>query len=342
MTLPSYHPAAPNGAFVEDSIAPTDRAPRGGRIARALSTLLLLGGLVLVCDLGAVLLWQEPVSALYARIQQQQLSGQLAHREDTRPTTGVARALAALPNDTQRIAYLARSLRRTAPRGAAVGRILIPSLGASFVLVNGATTNALKEGPGIYSQTAFPGTPRRTTAIAGHRTTYLAPFRHVDKLKPGQTIHIQMPYGNFTYAVQMTRIVLPTDLGVIKSVGYQRLVLSACDPPFSATKRIIIFARLIRAAVRGPDFPGAATAATIGESTPGVLTLGLIAAAILILAPLALYTLASRLWRRLRARRRRASGPAEPRGPAGGRGKGRRGAARRERRGREAAPVGRA
>jgi sortase A len=284
------------------------RRSGGGRLIGLVSTLLVFGGLVLVSDLAAVLAWQEPISALYARIQQQHLSGQLARREASRPTTAEARALAGLPSDSQRIALLARQLKASAPRGAAVGRILIPSLGASFVLVNGATTNALKEGPGIYSQTPFPGTPGATTAIAGHRTTYLAPFRHVDKLKPGQTIHIQMPYGNFTYAVQMTRIVLPTDLGVIRSVGYQRLVLSACDPPFSASKRIIIFARLIRHAVRGPDFPGAAASATVGQSTPGVVVLALIAGGILLVVPLILYTLGARLWRALarrRARRRR-------------------------------------
>jgi sortase A len=272
-----------------------------------LSTLLLLGGLVLVCDLCAIVVWQEPLSALYARIQQQQLAGQLAHKEAAAPSPGEVQTLAHLRDDGQRIALLASQLKRATPRGGAVGRILIPSLGASFVLVNGATTDSLKEGPGIYSQTAFPGTPGRTTAIAGHRTTYLAPFRHIDKLRPGQTIHIQMPYGNFTYAVQMTRIVLPTDVGVIKSVGYQRLVLSACDPPFSATKRIIVFARLIRHAVRGPDFPGAVSAA-IGESTPGVAELALIAAGVLLAMPLALYLLGTRLWRRLAARRRSAAG----------------------------------
>jgi sortase A len=272
-----------------------------------LSTLLVLGGLVLVCDLVAVVVWQEPISALYARVQQQHLAGQLAREEASRPTSTEAHTLARLHSDRQRIALLASQLKRTAPHGAAVGRILMPSLGASFVLVNGATTNALKEGPGIYSQTSFPGTPGRTTAIAGHRTTYLAPFRHVDQLKPGQTIHIQMPYANLTYAVQMTRIVLPTDLGVIKSVGYQRLVLSACDPPFSASKRIIIFARLIRAAGRGPDFPRAPASTTIRQSTPGVATLALITAGILILLPLALYTLASRAWRRFSRRRSRTA-----------------------------------
>ncbi|MEA2371898.1 MAG: sortase [Solirubrobacteraceae bacterium] len=268
-----------------------------GRFVHILSTFLVIGGLILVCDIAAIAVWQEPISALYARIQQQHLADQLAHQESSRPTTTEARRLAGLRDDTQRIALLARELRKTAARGSAVGRILIPSLGASFVLVNGATTNALKKGPGIYSQTSFPGTPGATTAVAGHRTTYLAPFRHVDKLRPGDTIHVQMPYANFTYAVQMTRIVAPTDFGVIKSVGYQRLVLSACDPPFSAAKRIIIFARLIRHAVRGPDFPAAKASTTIGQSTPGAPLLVLIAIGILIVAPLGLYALGTRLWR---------------------------------------------
>lgn len=285
MTRSNYHFGGGRGRF------------RGGRLIGILSTLLVASGLIVVCDIAAVAVWQEPISALYARIQQQNLAGQLAHQEASRPTTTEARTLAGLPDDTQRIALLAAQLRRTAPRGAAVGRILIPSLGAGFVLVNGATTNALKKGPGIYSQTTFPGTPGRTTAIAGHRTTYLAPFRHVDKLRPGDTIHVQMPYANFTYAFQMTRIVVPTDFGVIKSVGYQRLVLSACDPPFSAAKRIIIFARLIRHAVRGPDFPAARPSATIGQTTPGILLLALIAVGILIAAPLGLYVLGTRLWR---------------------------------------------
>jgi sortase A len=314
-----------SGALAADPVgrrrsgAASGRRPGGGaRLVRVLSNLLVLGGLVLVCDLLAVIAWQEPISALYARVQQQHLAGQLARQEASRPTTAEARTLAGLHDNSQRTAVLARQLKQTAPRGAAVGRILIPSLGASFVLVNGATTNSLKEGPGIYSQTPFPGTPGRTTAIAGHRTTYLAPFRHVDLLKPGQTIHIQMPYGNFTYAVQMTRVVAPTDLGVIRSVGYQRLVLSACDPPFSASKRIIIFARLIRHAVRGPDFPGSAASATIGQSTPGVVVLALIAVGILVVAPLLLYTLGARVWRRFRRRSRRRSRGGDRRGPAAG------------------------
>ncbi len=81
-------------------------------------------------------------------------------------------------------------------------------------------------------------------AIAGHRTTYLAPFRHIDALKSGDRISLKMPYGLFTYVVQYRKIVLPTALWVTKNVGYDRLVLSACNPLYSAAQRIIVFARL--------------------------------------------------------------------------------------------------
>ena len=80
-------------------------------------------------------------------------------------------------------------------------------------------------GPGIYDQVPFPGAPG-TTAIAGHRTTYLAPFRHIDRLKRGDAITIEMPYGRFSYEVEKRRIVAPTEVSVVKRVGFDRLVLS--------------------------------------------------------------------------------------------------------------------
>jgi len=124
-----------------------------------------------------------------------------------------------------------------------VGRIRVPHIGASFVVVKGTSTSDLHGGPGIYPQTRFPGVPG-TTAIAGHRTTYLAPFRHIDALRRGDVIVLDMPYGRFTYTVEGHRIVGPTDLGVIDPVGYDRLVLSACTPLYSAAQRIVVFARL--------------------------------------------------------------------------------------------------
>jgi sortase A len=277
--------------------APGERTPAGAAI-RLVSTLLLLFGLALVSDVGAIVVWQEPVSALYARIQQNRLAGQVAREETVAPSASEAQQLEHLRTNRAREALLAQTLKRTAPRGAGVGRLNIPSLGVGYLLVNGADTESLKKGPGIYSQTPFPGAPG-TTAVAGHRTTYLAPFRNVDRLKPGQTIVVQMPYGEFTYAVEKTRIVAPTDFSVIRPVGYQRLVLSACDPPFSAAKRIIIFARLVHTTVRGKAFKRAAVSAPIKTTGPSAVLLGLIAVFVLVVVPLVVFGVVGRLTRRL-------------------------------------------
>ncbi len=86
----------------------------------------------------------------------------------------------------------------------------------------------------------------KTVAIAGHRTTYLAPFRHIDSMKKGDKITLKMPYGPFISSVDKTEIVDPSDVGVIHGTGYERLVLSACNPLYSATERFIVFAKLVR------------------------------------------------------------------------------------------------
>ena len=99
----------------------------------------------------------------------------------------------------------------------------------NFVLVGGTDAASLRKGPGIYDDVPFPGASG-TTAIAGHRTTYRAPFRHIDKLLRGDVIVVEMPYGRFTYAVQKTRIVPPNRLSVLRRVVCDRLVLSACHP----------------------------------------------------------------------------------------------------------------
>ena len=153
------------------------------------------------------------------------------------------RALGALRTMDQRISFLARREQRQVTTGAAIGRIVIKKIGASFDIVQGTDTASLEKGPGHYPGTAFPGLGQ-TVAIAGHRTTYLAPFRHIDSLAPGDRIVVKMPYGRFTYVVQYHKIVLPTALWVINNVGYDRLVLSACNPLYSAAQRIIVFARL--------------------------------------------------------------------------------------------------
>jgi len=213
------------------------------RALRAISTVLIIAGVLMIADAGITLAWQEPVSALLARIEQNKLSGQLNRIEQRGPTPVQRRVLAALPTQERRIEFLAREARRTAHTGDPIGRIAIPKIGADFVVVQGTDTASLRKGPGHYPETTFPGLPG-TVAIAGHRTTYLAPFRHVDELKRGDRIVLTMPYARFTYRVQRTQIVDPNAHWVTRDVGYQRLVLSACHPLYSAAHRIIVFARL--------------------------------------------------------------------------------------------------
>ncbi len=211
-----------------------------------LSIVLILAGALVLIDAGVTLVWQEPLSALYAKFRQDSLSGTLRAAEQATPTLIERRALASLPDERRRIAFLASELQRRAGDGSPVGRIEIPRIGASYVVVKGTDTSDLESGPGIYSETSFPGVAG-TTAIAGHRTTYLAPFRHIDSLRQGSRILLNMPYAHFIYTVTGERVVAPTDVSAaVGEVGYSRLVLSACTPLFSAAKRLLVFARLTR------------------------------------------------------------------------------------------------
>jgi sortase A len=110
-------------------------------------------------------------------------------------------------------------------------------------VVRGTDPADLREGPGLIAGSPLPG-QGGTTAIAGHRTTYGAPFRSLDALRRGDAIALRLPYGTFRYAVESWRIVQPGDLSVLRRVGHDRLVLSACHPLFSAARRIVVFARL--------------------------------------------------------------------------------------------------
>ncbi|HEY5261805.1 MAG TPA: sortase [Solirubrobacteraceae bacterium] len=242
---------------------PPSRRRRRPRMPTMLASLLIAVGALLLIDAGVTLVWQEPITALLAQIKQESLGADLRTLDHTQPTTAAQLALTHLHEERRRIAYLASELQRHSKDGSAVGFIRIPKIGADFVVVKGTGTSELESGPGIYSETNFPGIPGGTTAVAGHRTTYLAPFRHIDELHPGQSIVLEMPYARFAYRVVGSRTVLPTDVSVIKPVDYARLVLSSCTPPFSATHRLIVFARLQTAVPLGAArLPGGATRLT--------------------------------------------------------------------------------
>ncbi|HWF72041.1 MAG TPA: class E sortase [Solirubrobacteraceae bacterium] len=213
------------------------------RLVRAISSVLILSGILLVADAGVTLLWQEPVTAVIALVKRGEINKQLVDR----PLTLSAldnRVLAGITKTSGRIAFYARLYARRASTGQQIGTIEFPKLHASYGVVQGTDTASLEEGPGHYPATAFPGVPGDTVAIAGHRTTYLAPFRYLNEVQPGDLIVVTMPYAKFTYRVERQQIVTPTSLWITANKGYQRLVLSACNPLYSASQRIAVFARL--------------------------------------------------------------------------------------------------
>jgi sortase A len=240
---------------------PRERRSASARALRALAVLLIALGSLVLLDVLITLVWQEPVSALIASIKQGGLREDLSKAERATPTAAERHALASISDERARIAFLARELERHTGNGAAVGRIVIPRVGADYVVVKGTDTADLMSGPGIYSETRFPGIAG-TTAIAGHRTTYLAPFREINFLKPGNHILLYMPYAHFIYTVIGQRVVEPTDVrAATAQLGYSRLVLSACTPVFTAEKRLLVYARLTRTIPVGAArrLPGGAT-----------------------------------------------------------------------------------
>jgi sortase A len=214
------------------------------RVLRPLSAVLIAVGVLLVADAILTVLWQEPVSAVIASRNQHRLDGEL-RQLTVLPSPAELKVLQDLPTTQERVAYAARRLRQSSQLGDPLGKIVMPSIDKDYVMVSGDDPSDLRKGPGVYPDRSLPG-EGATTAVAGHRTTYLAPFRDIDQLDPGDRIELRMPYATFTYAVQGTKIVKPTDLGVVKDVGYDRLVLTACHPLYSAAERIVVSARLIR------------------------------------------------------------------------------------------------
>ncbi len=225
------------------------RPSRRRRVLRTLSTAFIVAGLLLVADAAATVLWQEPVTWYLSGRTQAGLGDDLEKLEAQGPTQVERRALSSLRSDDRRLPFLARSLQRRAEPGQAVGLVQIPAIGLSVVVVAGSQPEDLRKGPGFYDDIGLPGVPG-TAAIAGHRTTYGAPFRRVDDLRRGDEIRVRMPYATFTYEVERTQIVEPSETWVLDRRRFDRLVLTACHPLFSAAQRIVVFARLERTRAR--------------------------------------------------------------------------------------------
>jgi len=196
-------------------------------------------------------IWQEPVSAVYTSNEQAKLEGELEDLESAERERERSRAARERRRESgrrrkvarRRLSDRAKDLRGYVDQGEPLGRLSIGKLDVKDFFVSGTGDESLRKGPSHYLQTGLPG-ERRTVGIAGHRTTYSAPFRNVDDLDRGDEIVVRMPYGRFAYGVEKVQIVQPEQVDVLDSKGYERLVLTACHPLYSAAQRIVVFARL--------------------------------------------------------------------------------------------------
>jgi sortase A len=128
--------------------------------------------------------------------------------------------------------------------GEAVARLVIPRIGVDKIVVEGVDRRDLQKGPGHYPDTPLPGQPGNAS-IAGHRTTYGAPFHRVDELVAGDEILVTTLQGSFRYEVVEQQIVSPSDVHVVEDQGDDRLTLTSCHPKYSARQRIVVTAALV-------------------------------------------------------------------------------------------------
>jgi sortase A len=220
-------------------------------------------GLLVVAWAGVTIAWGDPVTSLYTRHEQHALSGRLdklerrwAAKPETSSSPAAAPSSKPQPDLGELLERSAVRFDRKLQEGQGIGRILVPRLGLHMVVVEGTSTDDLKKGPGHYNAasgvaTKLPGMGG-VVAIAGHRTTYSHPFRHINELTSGDNIYLQMPYGTFRYRVYFHKVVSNADWSILRSRSYEKLVLSACHPLYSATHRWVVFARLQGAARANP------------------------------------------------------------------------------------------
>lgn len=208
-------------------------------LARVVGTLMIVAGLGTLVWAFTVWKWQDPFTAVLNRQDQRALSQSLERRFETFASR--AKPVSS-PTLRKTLTRNATRWRLELKRGEAVGRLRVPRLDLDAVIVNGTDTETLKRGPGRYLGSAVPG-EGELVYVAGHRTTYGAPFSQIDKLRNGDRVYVDLPYATIGYRITGYRIVAATQLSVLKSKGYEQLALQACHPRFFATQRYIAYAK---------------------------------------------------------------------------------------------------
>ncbi len=211
---------------------------------------MAVAGLAMLAWVLVVWRWQDPFTALYTHWKQHQLSQSYERRFAGYRPAQLHPNGASVSATTKTIAREARLYRAGSEPGQAIGRIRVPRLHVNMILVNGTDHASLTKGPGRDRRTYMPG-EGQLVYIAGHRTTYLAPFAHIERLRSGDAVTLEVPYATFRYRVFKHRIVDAHDLSVLRSRGREVVELQACHPRFFASERYIAYAHLMRVEPRG-------------------------------------------------------------------------------------------
>jgi sortase A len=219
------------------------------RAIRMIGTAMAAGGVLVLLWVVVVWRWQDPFTGLYTRWKQHGLEQSYERRAARFPEPRLKKG-ASLASNAAAIRRQARRYRLSVRRGEAIGRLRVPRLGLSMVLVDGTDGGTLKKGPGLDRRTYMPG-EGQLIYIAGHRTTYLAPFAHIERMRPGDAVTVEVPYATFRYRVFRERIVRADNLAVLRSHGREVVELQACHPRFFASQRYLVYARLAEIEPRG-------------------------------------------------------------------------------------------
>ena len=219
-----------------------------------LGTLLLVIGIGVLAWTSTVYLWKDPFTTAYTAYEQRRLEANLNSQFESWKPKARAEPVArpAKPKPKSRhddVSGDAKRFRLASDDGDAIARLRVPRLGLSLIVVNGTSSSDLRRGPGRHTETFMPG-EGKLVYVAGHRTTYGAPFSDIDRLEPGDTLSVELPYGSVEYLVTRHRIVDDNDLSVLESSGREELVLQACHPRFFANQRYLVYARPVSVSAR--------------------------------------------------------------------------------------------
>ncbi|MBI3648483.1 MAG: class E sortase [Actinobacteria bacterium] len=204
-----------------EGAAPRARAPLGWRrVVRWFG----IACLVTASGIGGYLGWLLWGTGLETKHQQSALAQQFGREMRTIPPGQEPSGPAPLP-------------------GSVYGELRIPRIRLDMYVVQGTAYEDLKNGPGHYLDTADPWDAHGRVGIAGHRTTYLAPFWNLQQMRPGDPILLVTTRGTFRYVVDRVFVMPESTAGVVlNQTKYPTLVLTTCNPRFSSSQRLIVTA----------------------------------------------------------------------------------------------------